>query len=472
MDTLQIVGMAIAIALIAGLAIYSGMRVKGGGSEKNGSAIIAGVIMGTIIGGSSTVGTAQLAYNYSLSTWWFTLGGGLACLVLALVYVKPFRAQNCPTLVGMIRKEYGPTAGLTASVLNAVGTFINIISQLLAASAVVLVVWPSIGTLWPVAIAAAFMILYVVFGGTKGAGIVGVLKLVLLYISMAACGMIALSKAGGFGSFIAMVESMKTATGTDFFSLLCRGAGKDLGSCLSLILGVLTTQTYAQAVLSGKTEKAARNGALISAFLIPPIGAFGIIVGLYMRSVTDTATFVAKTALTQFTLDNLPPLLGGIVLGTLFVASVGTGAGLALGISTIVNRDIIQKFTRRFDEPRKNGALSKAIIVAVLALGCCMSTGSLGDTILNFAFMSMGLRGAVVFVPLSFLLWAPGKVDRRFAVASIIIGPMLVLIFGTVLNGILPFDSLFAGIIADVVIMFAGYMLTPALAAKQKGVQT
>lgn len=79
--------------------------------------------------------------------------------------------------------------------------------------------------------------------------------------------------------------------------------------------------------------------------LIPIIGIFGIIVGLYMRTVTDPATFAAKTALTSFILDysGMPAVLAGIVLGALFIASVGTGAGLALGIATIVNRELIQK---------------------------------------------------------------------------------------------------------------------------------
>lgn len=65
-------------------------------------------------------------------------------------------------------------------------------------------------------------------------------------------------------------------------------------------------------------------------------------------------------------------------------------------------------------------------LIAGLALGCAMSTGSLGDMILSFAL------------------------------ASILAGPILVLLFGTVLSGVLPFDSLFAGIIACIVIMGIG----------------
>ena len=301
MDTWMIVGLVVTIALIAGLSIYSGTKNKAGASSKNGAPIIAGVIIGTLVGGSSTVGTAQLAYNYGMAAWWFTLGGGIACLILALGYVGPLRRQGCPTLVGMIRKEYGDGAGMAASILNSVGTFINIISQLISATAVIAVLFPDMGVVPELIISAAFMVLYVVFGGTKGAGMVGVVKTILLYVSMLGCAGVVLALVGGVGPFADMVHNIDNPEGIHFFSLIARGAGEDIGAGLSLVLGVLTTQTYAQAVLSGKTDGAARRGALLSAFLIPPIGVGGILVGLYMRA--NAALYpglTAKTALTTF----------------------------------------------------------------------------------------------------------------------------------------------------------------------------
>lgn len=454
MDTLLIVGLAATLIIIVGLSVWSGTRTKSGQS-KNSLPVVAGVIMGTLVGGSSTVGTAQLAYNFGMSAWWFTLGAGIACLILALVYAIPLRRSGCPTLVGMIRQEFGPTAGMLASVLSAVGTFINIISQLIAATAVIAVIAPSLGIAPAVVIAAVFMVLYVIFGGTKGAGMVGIVKTVLLYVAMMACGVMVLFMVGGFSSFVDMVRTIENPDGVNFFSLFARGAGTDAGACLSLILGVLTTQTYAQGVLSGKTDRAGKGGALISAFLIPPIGVGGILVGLYMRA--NAALYpglTAKTALTTFVTAHVPPLLAGVILGTLFVAVVGTGAGLALGISTILNNDIVKKVTHKFDDPQKANALSRVWIVVVLAAACLLSTGSLGDTILQFAFMSMGLRGSVVFVPLICALWLPGRVDRKFAIVSIIVSPILVLIFGVV--KVLPFDSLFVGILASLVITGIG----------------
>ena len=454
MDPLLILGLAVTLIVIVGLSIWSGSRGKGGEQAKNSAPIVAGVIIGTLVGGSSTVGTAQLAYEFGMSAWWFTLGGGISCLVLALVYVVPLRRASSPTLVGMIRNEFGPTAGMTASILNSVGTFINIISQLIAASAVIAVILPDLDIVPAVIITAVFMVLYVVFGGTKGAGMVGILKTILLYVAMIACGALVLARVGGLTSFVDMVHAIDNPEGVDFFSLFARGAGTDLGAGLSLLFGVLTTQTYAQAVLSGRSDRAGQGGALLSAFLIPPIGIGGILVGLYMRA--NAALYpglTAKTALTTFVTEHMPPLVAGVILATLFIATVGTGAGLALGISTVLNNDIVKKVTHKFDAPEKAGRLAKVWIVAVLALACCMSTGTLGDLILQFGFMSMGLRAAVVFCPLCAALFCPGRVDRRWAVAAIVAGPVAVLAGN--LAG-LPFDPLFIGILVSLILVLLG----------------
>lgn len=44
----------------------------------------------------------------------------------------------------------------------------------------------------------SFMAIYVIFGGVCGAGIVGILKTVILYIAMIASGIISYINSGGF----------------------------------------------------------------------------------------------------------------------------------------------------------------------------------------------------------------------------------------------------------------------------------
>lgn len=456
LSVMGIVGLAISIFGIAGLAVWSGTRPKSYGNVSS-APIVAGIIMGTLVGGSSTVGTAQLAFQYGMSAWWFTLGGGIGCLIVALIYAKAWRKSGSMTLIGIVTNEYGPKTGMAASIMSSLGTFINIIAQLIAGTAVIDVIAPKLGLIPALIITAAFMTLYVIVGGTQGAGLVGILKLVLIYISMAACGIMVLSLTGGFSGVTAMISGISNPEGVNFYSLIARGAGKDIGAGVSLILGILTTQTYAQAVMSGRSNRAARTGALISTFLIPPIGIFGILVGLFMRA--NFPDIVPKNALVIFTTTYMPPILSGLILGTLFIAVVGTGAGLAMGISTIIRRDIIMRYTDKLKDDRVNQTLSNIIIIVVMAIGVLLSSGPFGDTILSFSFMSMGLRGAVVFLPMSLALWQHGKINRACVLVSVIASPLTVLLFGTVWK--LPFDldPLFAGIAVSIICCIVGRIL-------------
>ena len=454
MNGLLYAGLAATLLIIVGLSVWSGTRAKK--DKRNPMPVVAGVITGTLVGGSSTIGTAQLAYQFGMSAWWYTLGAGISCLILALVYAKPLRRTGCSTLVGIIRNEYGPKVGMAVSVLSSVGTFINVIPQVISATAVLAVVFPQMDLVPAVTISVAFMILYVIFGGTKGAGIVGIVKMILIYITMIVGAVMVLQMVGGLSAFTNMAENIPDSDGIRFTYLFSRGVGTDIGACLSVLLGVITTQTYAQGVLSGRTDKDGVGGALASAFLIPPIGIGGILIGLYMRANAALyAGVTAKTALTAFITTHIPPLPAGIILGTLFITVVGTGAGITLGISTMLTNDILAQLIAPFRQPKAKAVVSKVMIALVLSVAGFLACGSLGDIILQFTFMSMGLRGAVVFLPLSCALWLPEKIEKRYTMAAVITGPLVVLLFG--LWKVLPFDPLFAGVGASLLIMAIGF---------------
>ena len=447
-------GFFVTLIVLIGLSILSGKKAgkksssfTGGGDSS--AAIVAGAIIGTLVGGSSTVGTAQLAYNYGLSAWWFTLGGGIGCLIMALWFVVPLRKKCSGTLTGLIAEEYGPRVGFAATILSSVGIYINIIAQLIASTAVIAIVIPGVNSFLAALLAALLMTLYVVFGGVKGTGIVGILKTILLYVAAIGGGIIALKLFGG----IRPIVDNPNFPHEQYLNLFARGVGKDLGAGVSLILGVLSTQTYAQACLSGKSDREARKGALISAFMIPPIGIGGILIGMYMKeNCPDLVS--AKMAFPQFVIDNMPPLLGGIVIATLLIAVVGTGAGLALGISTIISRDVVSGTLKKNLDEKKNLRLVRLTIMAVLFSAAFLTTGSLGDIILNFSFMSMGLRGAVLFIPLMMVLFTQKKIASSYALASVTAGPAAVLAGNFIIDG---FDPLFIGIFVSFVIMMVGY---------------
>ena len=450
------IGIFATLILITGIGIWSGKRVKSAsdfstGGGKTGPVLVAGTIMGTLVGGSSTIATAQLAFTFGLSAWWYTLGAGIACLFMAVFFVSPLRHSGSGTLTGIVSREYGLRCGVTASVLSSVGIFINIISQLISGTAVISIAFPELSAPIILLFTAALMTLYVIFGGVWGTGLAGVVKLALLYLSVVVGAWIVLRQCG-----IASLYHNPVLPQAQFFNLFARGVGTDGGACLSLLLGVVSTQIYAQACMAGRSDRAAKQGALISTFMIPPIGAGGILIGLYMR-VNYPQLTSAKLAFPQFVLDHLPPLIGGVVLATLLIAVVGTGAGLALGVSTILHNDIAKRVTPKLVSTSGSSLLfSRFAIVAVLALACILADGALGDLILNFSFMSMGLRAAVIFTPLCGALFFPGRINPGFALAAIIAGPLTVLL-GNFMK--LSFDPLFLGMAAAALIMAAGLLL-------------
>lgn len=87
-NTGMILGGLLITFLVAAIAMISGRNVRSTreftvAGNRAGWQIVAGIIVGALVGGSSTVGTAQAAFVYGLPAWWFTLGAGLGCLVLA-----------------------------------------------------------------------------------------------------------------------------------------------------------------------------------------------------------------------------------------------------------------------------------------------------------------------------------------------------------------------------------------------------
>ena len=453
MTIIHHIGAALVILLIAGVGIYSGKQVTSAsdfdGGHRASTGLVMGAIIGTLVGGSSTIGTAQLAYTFGFSAWWFTLGGGIGVLILGFVFANPLFDRGITTLPQLFAKEYGEKSSTLMAILNSLGTFLSIVAQIISGVALITAVSPlspALGT----ALVVLLMLVYVLFGGALGAGYVGLIKTVLMYLAVGACGILSVVISGGLGAFLDN-PALPHAT---YFNLIARGATVDLGAGISLILGVLTTQSYITALLSAKNLKVSKAGAFLSAILIPLIGIAGIFVGMYMK--LNAPNIDSKLALPIFILEHMPPLAGGMMLGTLLIAVVGTGAGLSLGMSSIFCRDLYKVYINKQATPERSLTVTRVIIAVILMVCALFSLGDLGDLILGWSFMSMGLRGSVALFPLCTALFMPGKIPSIFAMAAMITGPVFTLIGKFLLPAAI--DSLFLGVAASLLVMGIGYI--------------
>lgn len=445
-----VMGALAALLLVALTGVYAGKKVKNAGDftggSKMGTAMIAGSLVGTLVGGASTIGTAQLAFTYGFSAWWFTLGGGIGLFILALLFAGPMYRGGYRTLPQILSKAYGKNIATLAAVLMSVGTFISILSQLLSGQALITSVAP-LGKLGALGLTVVLMVIYVIFGGAWGAGMVGIVKTVLLYAATIMCGIMCLTLSGEGGI-------LGTLPREQYLNLFARGLWKDGGAGVSLLLGVLTTQAYILPVMSGKTLKTAKAGALLGGVLTVVVGIAGIFVGMFMRQ--HFPDMDAAAAMPVFIIKFLPGFPAGVALATLLIAIVGTGAGLSLGISSMLSSDIYKTVLRPKASDKELLWVSRGIIGAVLLLAAWLSLGEAGSLILGWSFLSMGLRGAVAFIPMCFALFVKKPVPRPFAVASMIAGPALVIAGQYILPA--HIDSLFLGIAGALVICTAGWL--------------
>ncbi len=443
-------GMTAAALFFVIIAIISGRKVRSAADfsltgRRAGATLVAGTIMGTLVGGASTVGTVQLAYMCGLSAWWFTLGGGLACLLIALCLAKPMQETHFETVPQFISSGYGATAGVLAAVFVSLGMFINVVPQIFSVTALLQPLFP-LEANRAALIAVVMMVGYVIFGGLWGTGLMGMGKVILTTLSLCGGGALALHLLGGPAG---------PATHFDphpWFNLFGRGVGTDLAAAFSLLVGVLSSQIYFQAILSGRNLAAARGGALISALLCPLIGAGGILIGLYMRAYYPD--ILPAQALPLFIMERLPPPAAGVILATLILVSVGTGAGLTLGISTMLNRDVCRFFRPGLTD-RQSLSISRLLIVAVAAAAYGVAYYSGGDAvILQWSYLSLGLRGATICFPLLAVIFFKERISPRGGAAAVLLGPLTV-----IATGLLPLklNPLYPGLTVSFAVLAIDY---------------
>ncbi len=442
--------LVVTLLLVTAVGIGAARKVKSAsdfavGGYSSGVTLVAGTIIGTIVGGSATVGTAQLAFMVGLSAWWFTLGTGLALIVMALFYARPLRATGLQTIPQFLVRHFGPAAGPLASLTSSLGIFFSIAASTLAAVPLITAMF-SFGAAQAAGLVLVLIVAYVFFGGVWGTGLVGVAKTIILYITLIAIGWQTYTAMGGPAGYAAAFPAHP------WLDIFGRGLWTDLGAVLSLLIGTLTTQTYVQALYAARDGDTARRGALVAAAINIPAGIPAVMAGMFMR--LHHPDIAPIEALPLYILHYLPPWLGGIAMAALLLATVGSAAGLALGVGTMVTRDILSGLVRRGGDIAALW-LNRLVVLAVAMAAALLTFGNLKAVIMDWNYLSMGLRGAGIILPLTAAIFRPGRIAPRLAVWSMAAGAAVTMAWRLVFPQGL--DPLYAGVAASALFLAAGW---------------
>ncbi|MFD2181791.1 sodium:solute symporter family protein [Rhodoplanes azumiensis] len=451
----QLAALVATLALVVVFGAWSSRNVRSAqayslNGRSAGAILIAGSISGTAIGGASTVGTAQMAAAVGLSGWWFTLGTGLALLVLAVFYARPLRRSGLETIPQYLTIPYGRSAGPLTSLVSSLGILFSAVASALAGIHLMVAM---VGfSPWLSAVVLVLLVVaYGMFGGLKGAGVSGIVKMGVLWLSLMIAGGYATVSLWQMPDFDAVFPAVP------WFSLWGRGTGETLYNLMSLIIGVVCTQTYVQAIYAASDTRVAAIGAATAALITIPIGLPSIAIGMLMHA--KHPELAPVLALPVYLIRYVPGWIGGIGLAGILISVVGSIAGLALGIGTMMANDIGRGLLGVRDDARLL-TINRACVLGVTVLSMLIALSALDSYVLDWNYMSMALRGAAVFLPLSLAVFCPGRLPAAWAIASIVGSTAAAVLVRLVLP--LPINPLMTGLAVSAGVVGLGVLRAAA----------
>lgn len=436
-------GAFVALAIHAARAVGSaeGFSLSG---RRAGATMIAGSIAGTSVAGASTIGTAQMAFSFGICAWWFTLGVGLGLIVMALFYARPLRASGLETLPQYLTAHYGRGAGLLASAISSTGILFSAVASAISGMALIGVLFGL--PLWQAAaIIAALVIASVFFGGLKGAGLAGLLKMAAIGLALAVAGITAAL------TLLRMPHFAAAFPFEPWFDPFSRGWSETAADVVALIIGMICTQTYIQAIFSASDTKTAARGTLVAAMLSIPVGLPCVAIGMAMHAAHPNMSPI--TALPVYLLTEVPPVIGGIGLAGILFSVVGSIAGLALGIGTMIAGDFGHGLCG-LKSGRTLLWLNRCGVLAVTGLAFAIALANAGSQVLAWNYLSMALRSAGVFLPMALAIFWPRHLGGRWTALSMAAATAAAVCGRFVFH--LPLHPLFVGLAVSAAVIGMG----------------
>lgn len=419
----------LAILPVLAVSVWCGRRSMGAtgfslGGRKAGSGMVAGIISGSSIGGGATIGTAQMAYQYGIVAWCFTLGVGVGLILLGRFFARPLRESGLETVPQYLEQCYGRGAGPIVSLLSCLGIFFACCSSVLPGigmTAAIFHISPTAAGL----ILLVLPLIYILIGGQKGAGMSGMMKAALLWSALLLAALYAAHRL-----FLGADAPTSAALPDHAWSFTARGWLYPLSAIAATAMGMMTAQMYIQALYSARDARAAERGAYLGAAIAIPVGLMATLIGLYARARHPELAPTPLLALPCVLMQDLPAWLGGLTLGTIVLTLVSSSAAQALAIGTMLSRDLGGELLHLRSE-KLILFLNRLGILLALAAVTAYSLTHLGASVLTWNYLSMSLRGGGILLPLMLAVLTRGRIavyiPRAWVLAAMLLPTALTL---------------------------------------------
>jgi len=367
--------------------------------------VAAALLAGLAVGGVSTIGTAEWAYERGISAGWYNAAWAAGAFAMALGAARRYRRLEITTLPELFERYYTTTARILGVIGQLVIQVVITSLQYVAGGAILRSLLPDVFTLQSgMLVTAVVFVGITLVGGFWAAGLTNVINVTVIYVGIILGAVLCVGKVGGLG---ALASSLPRAH--PGFDLVAMGPGLIAAWFIVMITQAHSTQAVIQIGFAARDEGAASRGYLLGGLLILPVGFIAAVIG--MAAAVSHPGIVAAEALPRMVMD-LSPWAAGIILAGLWAADVSTASALLLGSATLVSSDVVKRFIAPDLSPSRDQLLCRitVAVLSVITFGLALTV----QGILKALLVGLTLTTAYTFVVLM-TIYAPSLCRRSSA---------------------------------------------------------
>ncbi|MEG2006870.1 MAG: sodium:solute symporter [Raoultibacter sp.] len=428
-----------------------------------------GCMAALALGGGSTVGSAQLGYEFGFGGIWLNVSIGLGLILAGFLITSKLSKLRALSVNEVVEDCYGPTARIFSSVLTLIYTLTLSVVQVISIGTIINGIL-GLDTTISMVLGGGIVILYTLVGGMWSVTMTDVVQFVIKTVGILILAPIfCISAAGGWDALVSKVPEAYLSVGN-------MGFDKSFAYIVLYVPGLIIGQDIWQRIFTAKNQTVSKRGT-ICAGIYSILYAFAtVLIGMSVVALLpnlDSSQNAFVTGVSTF----LPVGVRGLVLAAAMAATMSVSSGTILAASTIVYNDLFLRFINKTPAKTNEVNITRAFaaLIGVVVMVCALW---INDVLVGID-ISYGYLSGCVFIPLvaSFLLkrFSPKAGLYSLGVSAVVVTACFLTV------GTASSIPIVAGMVSGLIVYIAANLLstkkvaspliegdTPDLATKQQ----
>jgi SSS family transporter len=433
------------------------------GSRKMPTWAVALSVLATSLSAATYIGVPQLGFTGDLTYLMLNLGGLLAVVIVATVFIPPLYRAGTVTIYGYLGRRFGPGAMVAASVVFLFGRLLASGARLfMAGIAFSLILFDQTTTAYVIAAIVLFGVIgtaYTCMGGIKAVIWTDTMQIVMVIGAALLCIYVLMDRLPmSAGEVLEALRNAGADGKTDKLAWYDAGFDErgsyDWGASFTIITAFAVTfanvgafgtdQDLVQRMMTTRSAWRASLSVIAAQLLGMPVVLLFLIIGLLLSlyfatpgamPAYATATGVDDTRgiYPQFLVHHLPAGLSGLTMAGLFAAAMSSLDSAINAMASTAVADLRNPRRRSDDGTGSRHQLSASrwmvvgmgALLTVFAVGAAIAQRAGGQTLIDFALgvMSFAYAG-LLGVFLTALLTRRG--NTASVIVALIVGALIV----------------------------------------------